>query len=605
MLEITIDKKKYQADPNQSVLDLLRANSIDVPYLCDHENYADFCQKDSSGTGMSVCRLCLVKHRNQSEKKFTISTSCNLYPCPGLEVISQDQELARLRKINLELLFADHAGLCAFCYKNMDCELQSLAFKYDIDEFKFVPAAYEVTADEELELLYEKMSRRVIDIKNSSIARDSLKCIKCRRCEMVCRNIQTVDSYSKSHKAIRSNVSTEYLTPLECTYCGQCSSVCPTAAIVEKSNIADFQNAVNDPNKKVIVQTAPSVRVSLGEEFSMLPGTIVTKKMIQGLRQCGADLIFDTNLSADLTIMEEATELIERINKKNKPLPMFTSCCPAWVLFVEQHYPEFIRHISSCRSPQMMMGSLIKSYYAQKIELDPKDIFSVSIMPCVCKKYEAARGEFQKPNYREVDCSLTTRELGKLMRLKKIRFSELEDSKFDPALGMGTSAGAMFGSSGGVTEAALRTAYYFITGDNPENLAFEQVRGLSGLRNSKVKIADLELRVKVVHGLGHARAILEQLKKGQCDFDFLEVMACPGGCIGGGGQPIPTSPKIRQARAKAIYSQDDTMKLRLSHENPLIKKIYKEFLTQPGSRKAEKYLHTHYYPYHYRHKSKD
>ncbi|MBD3244805.1 MAG: hypothetical protein GF335_02315 [Candidatus Moranbacteria bacterium] len=604
MDKIIINQKKYSFKPGERVLDICRKNDIEIATLCDHQNFSDFYKQDKRYSGKAVCRICLIKVKRKGCEDFEILPSCVLEAQKDMEVVTEDKELARLRKTNLELLFADHAGLCSYCYKNNDCELQTLAQRHDIDEFKFTPLAREMNDQEELEMLWEKKSRRIIDNKNPAIMRDSQTCIKCRRCEKVCEFIQSVDAYAICDKGYRANAATEYNTPLECTYCGQCSSVCPTAAIVEKSAIKQFMEAVKDPKKTVIVQTAPSVRVSLGEEFGMLTGTIVTGKMVRALRECGSDVVFDTNLSADLTIMEEAAELIERIEKKEKPLPMFTSCCPAWILFLEQNYSEFLEHISTCRSPQMMMGSLIKNYYSQKSGIDPENIFSVSVMPCVCKKYEAQRPEFIKSSIGDVDCVLTTRELGKLIRQKNIDFENLQDSDFDPVLGLGSSAGAIFGATGGVMEAALRTAYYDLTKHNPENLVFKEVRGLSGMRNSKVKIGDLELRTKVVHGLGNARKVIEDMKKGDIDFDFLEVMACPGGCIGGGGQPVPTSPKIRKARTNSIYSQDETMKLRLSHENPQIKELYKNFLTQPGSRKAHKYLHTHYYPYKYKFKFK-
>jgi iron-only hydrogenase group A len=436
------------------------------------------------------------------------------------------------------------------------------------------------------------------------VARDSEKCIKCRRCIKVCRDTQTVEAYAFVGKSIEASVGTEFNTPLECTYCGQCTAVCPTAALTEKSQIKNFLEAINDPQKKVAVQIAPSVPFSLGEEFGMPAGSVVTEEMVTALKKIGADLVFNTNLGADLTIMEEAHELIERIKypKKDKPLPLFTSCCPSWVLFMEQNYPQLLGNLSSCSSPHIMLGSLIKNYYASKNKLEKEKIFTVSIMPCLSKKYEAARPEFSKNGIKEVDCVLTTRELGKLLREKKIELSELEGTPFDSALGTGTSAGAIFGASGGVAEAALRTAVFFLTGNNPAIIDFKEVRGDLGIKIATVKIADLELRVGVVNGLGNARQVLKDLGSGELKLDLLEVMACPGGCIGGGGQPIPTSPEIRKRRAASIYNQDKNSVLRLAHENPLIEKIYKDFLFSPGSKKAQKYLHTKYYPYQYRYR---
>lgn len=601
-VSVRINGKLHEVKEGERIIDLCRSSGLKIATLCDHEDIRRAVREssDKEYSGKSTCRLCMVKSRLKGQKEYSFMPSCSLTASDNLEVITEDAEIANLRKTNLELLFADHAGLCAHCLRNMDCELQNLAIEYDIDEFRFVPRFAEISNTEELEILYEKMSRRVIDRENPAIARDSEKCIKCRRCVKVCRDMQSIESYAMMGHALALTAGTEYNTPLECTYCGQCSSVCPVAAITEKNDAGAFIRAVNDPEKRLIVQTAPAIRVTLGEEFDMPPGTIVTGKMISAIKESGADHVFDTNLAADLTIMEEATELIERIKKKKKPLPLFTSCCPAWVLFLEQHYPEFLPNLSTCRSPHMMMGSLVKNYYAKKEKIKPENIFLVSVMPCTSKKYEAERKEFNHGGIRDVDCVITTRELGRIIKGKKLRLAEMEDAEFDPVLGIGTSAGAIFGSSGGVTEAALRTAYFFLTGENADRLEFKEVRGTAALRVAEIKIGKLKLRTKVVHGLGNARRVMEDLKKGKCDFDFLEVMACPNGCIGGGGQPIPTNPRIRQARARAIYDQDKFMSLRMSHENPIVKHLYEEFLVSPGSRKAEHYLHTKYYPYKYR-----
>jgi iron-only hydrogenase group A len=605
MIEIKIDGKKVKTKKNKNLLQVCLDNGFEIPHFCYHENFECLKNYSKSKDQKSVCRLCLVKLKTNQEIKNQrvcdkIVTSCSIEPKEGMEVITEDEEIIKARKTILELLFADHAGLCAHCPKNLDCELQSLAIKYKIDQFRFSPNVSLLEDDEELEMIYEKMSRRKVDQKNPCIVRDTEKCIKCRRCIIACREAQSVGKYTTAERAHKSIVGTIYNDSLECTYCGQCTSVCPTAALVEKNQIVNFIRAVKDKKKKIVVQTAPSVRVALGEEFEMATGSLVTDKMVEALKKCGADVVFDTNFAADLTIMEESHELIERIHENKKPLPMFTSCCPGWVLFVEQHYPELIEHLSSCRSPQMMMAPLIKYYYSRQENLNPENIFSVSVMPCVAKKYEAIRLEFQRPNFSELDCVLTTRELARLIKLNKIDFKILEGQEFDPCLGLATSAGAIFGSSGGVMEAALRTAYHAITKKEAEKIEFTKVRGTTGIRTAKFKIGALDLRIKVVHGLGNARKVLDEMKKGNIDFDFLEVMACPNGCIGGGGQPVPTSPKIREQRMKAIYSQDETMKLRRSHENPLVKQLYKDFLIQPGSRKAEKFLHTRYYPYEYK-----
>jgi iron-only hydrogenase group A len=594
-MEIKINRKKFKAKKGERVIDVCRREKISVVSLCDHEDFVNYKNKDQN-PDRAVCRLCLVKVKLKGQKEFQLVPSCEQEVTAGLEVVTEDAEIIELRKTNLELLFADHAGLCANCHRNGDCVLQDLARRFDIDEYRFVPHIARIDDETELDLLLEKMDARLVDNKNVSIHRDSLKCINCRRCVRICRDFQTVDALTPVAKGKEAKVGTEYNQPLECTNCGQCTTVCPTAALTEKNDLGPFLQAVNDSNKLVVVQTAPSVRVALGEEAGLLPGTIVTGKIIAALRETGADLVFDTNFAADLTIMEEATELVSRLNKGDKPLPMFTSCCPAWVLFLERYYPEFLPHLSSCRSPQMMLASLVKNYWAKKNQIEPENIFNVSLMPCTAKKFEISRKEFKHGPNREADCVLTTREFGRLLRMKKIDLMNLEDSEYDPALGVASGAGFIFGASGGVTEAALRTAHHLITGQESKKIEFEEARGSAGIRKAQIKLGDKELKVKVVHGLGNARQVLEEMKAGQCDFDFLEVMACPNGCIGGGGQPIPTSASIRKARAQAIYAKEKENQLRRSHENPVIKRLYEEFLIEPGSRKAEKFLHTRYHP---------
>ena len=601
MIKIKINQKQYQVKEGQQILTICNKHGIEIAALCSHPNFSDFKKPaEEDRPNNAVCRLCLVRARERGTQEYQLIPACVLKATVGLEVITEDAEIIRLRKTNLELLFANHAGLCAHCSRNMDCELQNLAIKYDIDEFRFVPRLNEIESNEELDFLYEKMSRRIIDNENPSISRDSEKCIHCGRCVDVCKNMQGIEALSSIGKGNNATVGTEYNTPLECIYCGQCTTVCPAGALTEKNEIGLFIKAVNDPSKTVIVQTAPAVRVSLGEEFGMPPGAIVTAKMVSAIRECGADLVFDTNFGADLTVMEESLELVERIKEGRGVLPLFSSCCPAWVLFLEQNYPEFLDHLSTSRSPYMIVASLIKSYYAKQNMLNPKDIFSVAIMPCTAKKYEASRAEFRKNGIKDVDCVLTTRELGQMLRSKSLKLSEMNDSEFDPALGISTSAGAIFGASGGVTEATMRTAHYLMTGKNAKEIKFKKARGSSGIRLADFKIGNFKLRTKIVYGLKNARKVLEELKKGKHDFDFLEVMACPDGCIGGGGQPMPTSPKIRKARKRAIYAQDKNVSLRMSHENPLVKKIYDEFLIAPGSYKAKKYLHTKYHRYHYK-----
>ena len=575
-----INNKLYEANEGETILSVCRRNRIRLPVLCAHPDLLP-----SEG----VCRMCLVE-TNQSKG---LVSSCVQKVCEGLEVQTETKNVNKARKINLELLWADHAGKCAFCKRNGRCELQNLAKEYEIDEFRFVPRRKELKSESELDLLKDNWEHTVFDEQNSCISRDSQYCIECRRCVRICRDIQTVEAYGMNYRSSKTNVGTPFEIPLDCIFCGQCSAVCPTAAITEKDDIADFEKALANPQKMVIVQTAPSVRFTLGEEFGERAGTFWEGKLVAALKTLGCDKVFDTVLGADLTIIEEAQELIHRIKHKGV-LPMFTSCCPSWVLFVEKYYPEFIPNLSSCKSPQQMLAPLIKTYYAQREKINPKNIVSVSIMPCTSKKYEVEREEMRASGFQDIDLVLTVRELARLLRKKKINPRALKDEKFDSALGITTGAGVLFGTSGGVMEAALRTAIEKITGKELGKIEFEMVRGESGARCAEIEINDLKLRVAIVHEIHNAKNLLEEIKKGKSDYHFVEVMACPNGCIGGGGQPVPTSPTIRKARTEGIMFRDKGMPIRKSHENPVLKKIYKEFLSHPGSEKAEKLLHMKY-----------
>ncbi|MDP1884632.1 MAG: [FeFe] hydrogenase, group A [Candidatus Moranbacteria bacterium] len=579
-MKIKINNKLYSCEDDDTILSVCKRNGIRLPVLCAHPDLLP-----SEG----VCRLCLVE-TNQNKG---LVPSCAQKVAEGLEVLTETENVNKARKINLELLWADHAGKCAQCRKNGRCELQDLAREYNIDEFKFIPRRKELKSEDELDLLKDNWSHVAVDEKNASIARDSQYCIECRRCVRICRDMQKVEAYGFNYRSSKTNVGTPYEIPLDCIFCGQCSVVCPTAAITEKDDIGKFEKALADSNKMVIVQTAPSVRFTFSEEFGMPPGTFWEGKLVAALKALGVDKVFDTILGADLTIVEEATELIRRVKNKDV-LPMFTSCCPSWVLYIEKYYPEFIPNLSSCKSPQQMLSPLIKTYYAQKEKFDPKSIISVSIMPCTSKKYEAARPEINASGHRDVDIVLTIRELARLLRKKKIDPSKLKDKKFDPALGISTGAGVLFGSSGGAMEAALRTAVEKITGEELGRLDFEVVRGEEGIRCAEIEINGLKLRVAVVHEIRNAKKLLEDLKSGKAHYDFIEVMACPNGCIGGGGQPIPANPKIRSARIKGIIARDKDMPIRKSHENPVVKNIYREFLGKPGGEKAEEMLHTKY-----------
>lgn len=595
-MKIKINSKLYEANEDDTILAVCKRNRIRLPTLCAHPDLLP-----SEG----VCRMCLIE-TNQSK---CLVSSCTQKVCEGLKISTETEKVNRARKINLELLWADHAGKCVSCKRNGRCELQNLAKEYKIDEYKFVPRRKELKPEDELELLKDNWSHTVFDEKNSSIARDSQYCIECRRCVKICRDMQTVEAYGMNYRSSKTNVGTSYEIPLDCIFCGQCSAVCPTAAITEKEDLAEFEKTLADPKKMVIVQTAPSVRFTFGEEFGEAPGTFWEGKLIAVLKELGCDKVFDTALGADLTIVEEANELVQRI-KNGGPFPMFTSCCPSWILYVEKYYPEFIPNLSSCKSPQQMLAALIKTYYAEREKINPAQIVSVSIMPCTSKKYEVQREELGRSSYRDVDIVLTIRELARLLRKRKIDPRKIKDKKYDPALGISTGAGVLFAQSGGVMEAALRTAVEKITGRELGKVEFDMVRGESGARCAEIEIDDLKLRVAVVHEIHNARDLLESIKKGESDprtakshkedfgvrgkYYFVEVMACPNGCIGGGGQPAPTSPTIRKARIQGVLDHDKAMPIRKSHENPVLKKIYKEFLGHPGSEKAEELLHTKY-----------
>lgn len=590
ILNIKIDGKPFRCSCSENILDFCKKKEIAIPTLCEH---SDFEKSEA------LCRMCLVKIKKEGDSEYKIVPSCSVDLTDGLQIITEDKELYRIRKTILELLFLEHAGLCPNCYRNLNCELQDLAIRYSIDQFRFVPKAVSTSSEEALERLRDQLERRVIDKKNPSIARDSAKCIECRRCIKACDELQSVKALSTSKRGIKMGVGTENNTPLECTYCGQCTSHCPTGALIEKNNLPELIKILKQKDKILIAQIAPSVRATLGEEFGMLPGSLVTGKMISALRECGFEKVFDVNVGADLTITEEAEELVGRIKNRTpkEPLPLFTSCCPAWVLFVEQHYPELIPNLSTARSPHLMMSSLIRSYYALKNKIDPKKIVLVSVMPCTAKKYEIERPEFSKNGIKEIDFVITTRELAHLIKALKIPFLDLPEGNFDPTFSESSGASYLFGASGGVAEAAARTAHFYLTGKSLPQLEIEEARGLKGIKEIELKIGKINLRIGVIFGLNNARKIAEEVLAGKSRYDFIEVMACPGGCIGGGGQPIPQNNEIRKRRSGALFAFDKKSGLRESHKNPTIKKLYEEFLYEPNSRKARKFLHTCHYPF--------
>lgn len=586
-IQIKINNKIYDAEKGETILDVCRRNKIYIPTLCHHSDLLP---------AEGVCRLCLVKTNQHKE----LVTSCQNQVVDHLEVNTEDEDIQKSRKYNLELLWADHAGKCKDCYRNGNCELQRLAKELQVDIDDFIPSLDKFEKEQQLSFLKESLKNRVVDDKNPSICRDNQYCVECSRCIKACRDIQTVESYAMNYRSIETKVGTPAEVPLDCIYCGQCANVCPTAAITEKSDLPRLKKLLADETKLKVFQFAPSARFTLGEEFGMPPGTFVEGKLISALRKLGADLVFDTSLSADLTIMEEAHELIGRI-QEGKTMPMFTSCCPSWVLYIEKYWPQFIGNLSSCKSPQQMLGGLIKTYFAQEKKINPESIISVSVMPCTSKKYEAQREEMGRDGIKDVDIVVTVRELAKLIKENKINFEKLADGEPDKPLGVHTGAGIIFGSTGGVMEAALRTAYETLTCEELPKLDYSQLRGEGGIRETQITFPkgkcspkEVTLNVAVAHEIRNAKKILQDLEKGKCKYDFVEVMACPGGCLGGGGQPIPSSAQIRKKRMQAIYKQDKDLPVRKSHENAAVKKIYDEYLETPGSQKSENLLHTKY-----------
>jgi iron-only hydrogenase group A len=531
--------------------------------------------KDLTPTG--ACRICVVEVEGQRG----LIPSCAYPVAEGMVVHTNSTRVRRARKTIVELLIENHPQDCLICVRNKNCELQDLSETYGVREHRY----------------FGESKSHAIDTSSPSLERDPAKCILCGRCVRACNEIQKIGAIDFANRGFNSIVTTPYnkgLNISDCILCGQCILVCPTAALREKSSLKEVTNALNSKNKFTVVQIAPAVRASLGEEYGLPIGTNVTGKLVTALRRVGFDRVFDTNFGADLTIMEESAELIDRIQNK-KTLPMFTSCCPGWIKWIEQNKPELLGHISTCKSPQEMTGAIIKSYFAKKMNLNPADIFVVSIMPCTVKKFEAQRPELSEEYLQDCDAVLTTRELARLFKMCGIDFNELPEDNFDNPLGESTGAAVIFGATGGVMEAALRTAYYKLTGKNLEKLELEDVRGLEGIREKTVKINEnLEIKVAIVNGIGNIKPIIEEIEKGTSPYHFIEVMTCPGGCINGGGQPIQSDPEKVVRRIKSLYEIDMKSKNRQSHENESIKQLYKEFLGEPNSHKAHELLHTHY-----------
>lgn len=566
MINVTINNIQMEVEDGTTIIDAARTLGITIPTLC----HLNMCEAKTKSKPVS-CRVCLV----EVEGRKPLLPACAAKMQDGMVVITNSKRAIDGRRAMIELILSNHPDDCLFCSKDKQCKLQTIAAYTGVNKKN-----YEGTK-----------SNHAIDESCTSIRRDPNKCVMCKRCEAVCTKVQTVGVYSAVNRGFDAFVGTAQNTTIadtHCTYCGQCLNVCPTGALVEKSNIDDVYDVLSDKTKTVIVQTAPAVRVALGEEFGFYNGTLVTGKMVQALRKIGFDKVLDTNFGADLTIMEEANELIDRM-QNNGALPIMTSCCPAWVKFMEHNFHENLDLLSSCKSPHQMFGAIAKTYYAEKMGIDPENLVVVSVMPCIAKKYESTRTLLKG----EVDYVITTRELAKMIRTNGIQFHELEDSDFDKVMGESSGAGTIFGTTGGVIEAATRTAVSWLKGENIEKVDFEEIRGFEGIRTAKVNVDGLEIRIAAVNGLGNARKVMEMIQNGEADFHAIEVMACPGGCINGGGQPYHNHEDgFLAKRASGLYSTDKAKTVRLSHENPEIKALYEEYLGEPGGHKAHELLHT-------------
>lgn len=566
MIHLTINNIPVEVPKGTKIMQAAKTLGIDIPHLCYHEDQRI----------KAHCRLCSVEVTG----KRRLLAACSTEVWEGMDVHT-DTEIVRDTQVSiLQLMLANHHKDCLSCPRNQNCDLQRLCSRFNILKS---PLPNVVKDEPRIET-------------NPSIVRDPSKCIRCGRCIRACKDVQGIAALTYAGRSSDIIVTTAFNKPMEktdCVLCGQCSLVCPTGAIVEKDDTQKVLDALQNPKKHVIVQVAPAVRVALGDAFGMQPGAIMTRQMVTALKLLGFDSVFDTNFGADLTIMEEGYEFLNRLNN-NGVLPMMTSCSPGWVNYVEKHFPDYRDHLSSAKSPMSMFGAIAKTYYPEKAGLDVKDIVTVAVMPCTAKKYEASRPEMGRNGQQDVDIVLTTRELIKLIKYVGLSLTELPESDFDSPLGVGSGAGAIFGTTGGVMEAALRTVYEKVTGKTLKKLEFTAVRGFEGIKEATVTINGRDIRLAVVHTLKNARKIMEQVKKGISPYDFIEVMACPGGCIGGGGQPIGTTNAIRQKRMAALYEIDKNMPLRKSHENPEIITLYKDFLGEPLSEKAHKLLHTTY-----------
>ncbi len=572
MINLTINNTTVTVEENATIIQAAAKIGIKIPTLC-HMAVDCISQESKSAS----CRICVV----EVEGRRNLASSCSTPVSEGMVVKTNSIRAINARRTVLDLLLSDHPADCLTCEKNGKCQLQDLAADFGLHNLRYTG----------------EQSKYELDLANKSIVRDLDKCVMCRRCETACNDIQTVGVLSGVGRGFNAVVAPASMKPLdqtECTFCGQCVVACPVGALTCQTAKYPVWRALNDSSKTVIVQTAPAVRVAIGEEFGMEPGSVATGKLVSGLRMLGFDKVFDTDFAADLTIMEETTEFIDRV-KKNENLPILTSCCPGWVKFFEHQFPELIYMPSTAKSPQQMFGAIAKSYYAEKIGVEPKDIIVVSVMPCLAKKYEADREEFSNDGVPDVDIVISTRELADMFKEAGIVFDKLNDSDFDHPLGESTGAGVIFGSSGGVLEAALRTGADWLTGEDVKEIDFKAVRGLAGIKEATVNVAGLDIKAAITSGLGNARTLLEKIQKGEARYHIVEIMACPGGCLNGGGQPYSChDSSILEKRMNAIYQEDSNKVIRKSHQNPDIIKLYDEYLEKPGSHKAHKLLHTKY-----------
>ena len=560
---VQINENSYLAQEGETILELCKRHGIPVPTLCYHTDLKTEAR----------CRICIV------EVDGKIQSSCNTMVSEGMNIKTDTPVIRHHRQTNLDLLTSEDSELLI--------NNKSASEFQDVVNFVF--------NGDDKQNFYTKDEAYYQDV-NDALVRDSRQCILCGKCVQMCREIQGIEAIGFTHRSYESRICPAFEHPMAdvaCALCGQCANVCPTGAIRERSYLDGVKEAINDPEKTVIVQTAPAVRASIGETQAIPPGTLLTNKLTTALRQLGFDRVLDTNFAADLTIVEEGTEFIERLHA-NGPFPLITSCSPGWIRFVEFFYPELLPNVSSCKSPQQMFGSIVKTYYAQQNNIDPENLVSVSIMPCTAKKFEMNRDEMADSGYKDVDYVLTTRELGEWLNQENIDLLKLEESDYDPLMGRSTGAAAIFGATGGVMEAALRSVADLVASEDLPSFEYEMVRGLEGVKEAELSINDQKIRIAVAHGLLNARNVMESIKSGKKQYHFVEIMGCPGGCIGGGGQPKPSNKSILKKRTEALYTADRNLPYRKSHLNPEIQKLYKDFLGEPGSEKSHKLLHTRY-----------